>query len=142
MADIDKMIEGLQGQLEILTSQRAKIDQQIAAIKQSLHGLLLYKRSTSENSDLASQLISQFLTTPNLGEACRDAVNALGRRVTPVEVRDQLSRMGFDFGNYSSNPLSSIHTTLKRLADNGRIRAIRDINTRKIVAYESLFAAQ
>jgi hypothetical protein len=34
---------------------------------------------------------------------------------TPVEIRDALKRMGFPFENYKANPLTSIHTTLKRM---------------------------
>ena len=33
----------------------------------------------------------------------------------PVEVREALLAASFDFSNYTSNPLSSIHTTLKRM---------------------------
>ena len=35
--------------------------------------------------------------------------------MSPVEVREALLAAGFDFSNYTSNPLSSIHTTLKRM---------------------------
>jgi hypothetical protein len=34
---------------------------------------------------------------------------------TPIEIRDALKRMGFPFDNYKTNPLASIHTTLKRM---------------------------
>ena len=35
--------------------------------------------------------------------------------LTPVEVRENLKRGGFNFENYKANPLASIHTTLKRM---------------------------
>jgi len=34
---------------------------------------------------------------------------------TATEVRDALIKAGFDFGNYASNPLASVHSTLKRI---------------------------
>jgi hypothetical protein len=34
---------------------------------------------------------------------------------TAAQVRDALIKSGFDFGNYASNPLASVHSTLKRL---------------------------
>ena len=35
--------------------------------------------------------------------------------MTATAVRDEMKRAGFDFGNYSSNPLASVHSVLKRL---------------------------
>jgi hypothetical protein len=35
--------------------------------------------------------------------------------MSPLDVRRSLHAAGFDFSEYRSNPLSSIHTTLKRL---------------------------
>lgn len=34
---------------------------------------------------------------------------------TATQVRDALKKSGFDFGNYASNPLASVHSALKRL---------------------------
>lgn len=35
--------------------------------------------------------------------------------LTPVEIRDMLRSLGFNFESYKANPLASIHTTLKRM---------------------------
>ncbi len=35
--------------------------------------------------------------------------------LTPVEIRDYLKDLGFNFESYKANPLASIHTTLKRM---------------------------
>jgi hypothetical protein len=35
--------------------------------------------------------------------------------MTPVEIRDKLIEIGFQFEMYKANPLASIHTTLKRM---------------------------
>ncbi|MGC2246698.1 MAG: hypothetical protein WA609_08850 [Terriglobales bacterium] len=37
--------------------------------------------------------------------------------LTPPQVRDYLNEMGFDLTKYRANPLASIGTTMKRLAD-------------------------
>jgi hypothetical protein len=138
MEDVDQMILFWQGRLASLAVERERLDQQINAAKQSLNGLLLYRKASAEpqSSKLAVALLEKFRDVPRLGQACKNAVNALGTRVTPVEVRDQLRRAGFDFTAYSSNPLSSIHTALRRLAENHEIEAIRDLNTGKIVGFE------
>jgi len=50
-----------------------------------------------------------------LTECCRDILRQKQDWMSPVEVREALLAAGFDFSNYTSNPLSSIHTTLKRM---------------------------
>jgi hypothetical protein len=37
--------------------------------------------------------------------------------MSALDVRQSLQAAGFDFSRYTSNPLSSIHTTLKRIKD-------------------------
>jgi hypothetical protein len=141
VVSIIKMIQDLEEQLELLSTERQRVDQQISAVKQSINGLTLLLKATPNPEAAAPiniMLIEKFAQAPRLGEACKNAVNSLGREVTPVEVRDQLNRAGFDFKAYSSNPLSSIHTTLKRLAANQEIRQVRDPDTKKIVGYAPL----
>jgi hypothetical protein len=48
-----------------------------------------------------------------LTECCREILNS--EWTSAVQVRQALQTAGFDFSQYTSNPLSSIHTTLKRL---------------------------
>jgi hypothetical protein len=50
-----------------------------------------------------------------LSECCRDILRAKKDWMSPVQVREALLAAGFDFSSYTSNPLSSIHTTLKRM---------------------------
>ena len=40
--------------------------------------------------------------------------------MSALQVRQGLHAANFDFSEYKSNPLSSIHTTLKRLVENGQ----------------------
>jgi hypothetical protein len=46
---------------------------------------------------------------------CLRLILANGEWWKPVELRDELARMGFWFEPYKSNPLASIHTTLRRM---------------------------
>lgn len=59
-----------------------------------------------------------------LAQAIESIVNSTANPVTPVEVRNTLIFYGYDIGRYS-NPMAMIHQTLKSLAANGRIAAIR-----------------
>lgn len=46
---------------------------------------------------------------------CLRLILADGEWWKPVDLRDELTRMGFWFEPYKSNPLASIHTTLRRM---------------------------
>jgi hypothetical protein len=48
-------------------------------------------------------------------------LKALGTKMSPTEIRDKMAEWGFDIKGYKSDVVASIHTTLKRLAKNGRI---------------------
>ncbi len=45
--------------------------------------------------------------------------------MTPSQVRDRLTAIGFDLSIYA-NALAAIHTTLKRLAESGELAAAAD----------------
>jgi hypothetical protein len=47
---------------------------------------------------------------------------AYPERLTVAEVRNRMRKISFDFSSYASNPLSSISTTLRRLAVAGEVK--------------------
>ncbi len=50
-----------------------------------------------------------------LSDAVKIALKSQATWKTPVEIRDFLNEIGFDFSQYTANPLTSIATTLKRM---------------------------
>jgi len=52
---------------------------------------------------------------PGLTTWVRRAFTAGKEWLTPIEVRDHLKSIGFNFDKYRANPLASIHTTLRRM---------------------------
>jgi hypothetical protein len=90
---------------ETLTKQRADLDLRIAQLAQSIGTL--------------TKLCGLVPTVPwGLTDACRMVLKAAGHALTAVEVRTQLSAMGFDLSRYS-NDLAAIHTILRRLNESG-----------------------
>lgn len=53
-----------------------------------------------------------------LTDAIRGVLQTSDEWLSAVQVRNRLVEDGFDFGGYTSNPLASIHTVLKRLTPN------------------------
>ena len=52
---------------------------------------------------------------PGLTTWVRRAFSAGKEWLTPIEVREYLKSIGFNFDKYKANPLASIHTTLRRM---------------------------
>jgi len=59
---------------------------------------------------------------PGFTDSIRRVLKDSTRAVTAIAVRDLLGASGFDLGAYN-NPLASIHTILKRLAERGEVEA-------------------
>ncbi len=115
-----------------LNARAEEIERKLQAIQQTLQGLALYgtaqetptevtKKTLIDLQSIAEQMSRSFAqlgatnTAKTLSECCRDILRKKGDWMSPVQVREALLAAGFDFSNYTSNPLSSIHTTLKRL---------------------------
>ena len=122
MIDMDATLAGLQQQLEALTAERDEIEQKMAGIQQSIHGLLVFKRRT-----LGGQAVGP-IATASLTDACRSLLKSVAVPLTPIQVKDGLVLSGYDFSGYKSNPLSSIHTVLKRLVDSREVASLVDGN--------------
>jgi len=118
---------------ERLRTQGAELDRKITGIKQSLQGLSLYTTAKNEPPGLTKTITGladmlsgmedigkSRLATKTLSECCREILIRSGEWMSALEVRQSLHAAGFDFSEYKSNPLSSIHTTLKRIAESGQ----------------------
>ena len=95
---------------ETLSRQRTDIDARLAQLVETIGSL--------------TKLCGLTPTVPwGLTDACRTVLRNAGTPMTPVEVRNRLAAIGFDFSRHT-NELASIHTTLKRLNQAGELRLI------------------
>jgi hypothetical protein len=134
--EFDALIEerqDIRNKTDALNTRADEIDRKVAGIQKALHGLLLYANAQEEPTEVLKQTVVSLedvmskitavskvgFAGPNvkktLSECCRDILRKKQDWMTPVEIRDALLAAGFDFSNYTSNPLSSIHTTIKRM---------------------------
>lgn len=137
-AEFDALIDERQevrDKSEKLKARADEIDRKLSGIQKTLQGLTLYttaqevptelmKKTTMSIAEAMNKMKSVFdgglqIAGPDvrktLSECCRDILRQKQDWMSPVEVRQALLAAGFDFSSYTSNPLSSIHTTLKRL---------------------------
>jgi hypothetical protein len=108
--DYKTALQAASRELEHLTAERARIDERIAQLSQTVGSLL--------------RLCGYQPTVPlGLTDACRLVLRGVGHPLTVAEVKAQLGAMGIDLARYE-NDLAVIHTTLKRLTHSGEIRFV------------------
>ena len=139
-AEFDALIDERQqvrAESEMLKDRADEIERKLKGIQTTLQGLMLYttaqevptelmKKTTMSMAEamkrvksVSEMVLETQVAGPDvkktLTECCRDILRQRKEWMSPVQVRDALYAAGFDFSNYTSNPLSSIHTTLKRM---------------------------
>lgn len=108
--DYRRALEAAVREYETLGEQRQQIDRRLAELAQTMSAL--------------SRLCG-LVPTVSLGltDACRLVLRGAGTPLTPLEVRERLTAVGFDLTRYT-NDLAAVHTTLKRLNEAGELRFV------------------
>ena len=95
---------------ETLSAERAQLDERLERLQETIHSL--------------TRLCGHTPTVPwGLADACRVVLRRAEKPMTPVEIRDRLTQIGFDVSHYS-NELAAIHTTLKRFEESGEAKRV------------------
>lgn len=101
-----------------IVDQRAKLELERAKLHQFIAATvnMLPDDDEQEFTDAFDRLLEKTEErTHSLTEAIRKALQGANQDwLTVAQVRDRLAASGFDFSGYTSNPLASISTTLKR----------------------------
>ncbi len=111
-----------------LCKRRDQLDVQINKTIEFIKAIvnMLPDKVRQDFLDGLANLEKRFMTQiASLTEAIRKVL-PLDKYITAAEVRDRLVDSGFDFSGYTSNPLASVSTTLKRLADEIDMKANSD----------------
>lgn len=127
--------EAIREQVDKLEARAEEVDRKLQGIQQTLQGFSLYanaqeaptaltKKTTVNLAEMLGRIRESMIAVEipgpdvakTLSECCRDILRQKGDWMSAIQVRDSLMASGFNFSNYTSNPLSSIHTTLRRLA--------------------------
>ena len=108
--DYRRALEAAVKEYEGLGEERRRVDQRLGELAQTISTL--------------SRLCG-FASTVQWGltDACRSVLRYGGHAMTPIELRDRLTSIGFDMSRYA-NDLAAVHTILKRLNEAGEVRFI------------------
>jgi len=75
----------------------------------------------ANDAERQEQEYAEWQNYVELTQAIEALVNSSQAPLSPLQVRDGLMMYGYNIGHYA-NPMAMIHQTLKRLAENRRIR--------------------
>ncbi|HTU42385.1 MAG TPA: hypothetical protein VMF10_11810 [Candidatus Aquilonibacter sp.] len=122
--DYWKMFADLMDRRAKLIRQRDEAEIELAKIKPLITSVFAM---LPEDRQKANQQAIDDMEAESAG--LQDAIKLVfstreGQCISASSVREYLSAMGFDFRQYKANPLASIVTTLKRIADSGYIEPV------------------
>jgi len=104
--------------LGTLTAQRQDIDREIEKVTQMLsacYNMLSEDQQRTWSDTFTSAIEFHKREEIGLTDAIRNILQSNPKHwFTPIQIRDRLQELGFDFSGYTSNPLSSVHSVLKR----------------------------
>lgn len=101
--------------LEALEARRDKLDLRIAVLRKKIIHL-----GALTHMDKAKEVLADI----GLSEMCETVMRWAGSPLTPVKTKQLLADFGYDIERHS-NPLASIHTTLKRMMKAGKLKVVR-----------------
>ncbi|MGO9093916.1 MAG: hypothetical protein ACLQGV_01720 [Bryobacteraceae bacterium] len=109
--DYESWIKQAQGRLELLHSQRAAIEDEIANLERGIAGFrpLVKSMWAGPDAGITASIRNVFKRQPD-------------RIWTPPEIRDELLRIGVNLSQ--KNPLATIHQILDRLLRSGYIKPL------------------
>ena len=100
-----------------LARQRDELEAEISKLRQFIRATMnmLPDDQRQQFDSYIDQLNAQESAPGSLTDAVRTILQSDHIWMTSAMVRDRLLARGFDFSRYTSNPLASVSTTLKRL---------------------------
>jgi metal-dependent amidase/aminoacylase/carboxypeptidase family protein len=122
--DSDAILAEAEAELEARLVEQEELAQKINGLRQVINGLRQVKGEEPLQESTAPP--PPMIPQNKLTEACRRILES-SEALTPVQLRAKLDEGGFDFSKYSSNPLSAIHTILRRLIQS-RVIAAKQID--------------
>jgi hypothetical protein len=101
--------------LEVLEARREELDLKMAVLRKEIIHL-----GALTHMDEARDILADI----GLSEMCETVMRWAGSPLTPVKTKQLLADFGYDIERHS-NPLASIHTTLKRMMKAGKLKVVR-----------------
>lgn len=122
LALLQQQKDQLRAQQAALALQEQEIDRQISGMAQTVSGLASLVPEPPPDFSLSSilGLLGKAIVDVGLTDRIRTVLQAHPQGLSAIELRAALQASGFHLGDYA-NALSTIHTTLRRLVEGGKV---------------------
>jgi hypothetical protein len=124
-SDYKQNLDEAKQDLDKLVKRREALDRRIAKLRQDI--VSLAQLSGDSGVALASKLIADTKKEFGLKSAVLEALRASDKPLTPAEVVAGIQRLGLSYDS-KANLLASVHTTLRRMAQNGEVEETQKDN--------------
>ena len=122
--EFSRALETAKDKLVDLLNKRKEIDEEIEVHRKGVEYLArMADAATSGKTE--AKATKPLASVSSFNEAITFALKSSRVALTPTEVKDKLAYLGYDLSKYKSDPLSSIHTVLKRFAKKGWVEVKR-----------------
>jgi len=119
-------LEKLQVDKANVETELASLSAQIEAMTKTVNAIapLIGEPTIPQAGDLFPPVGSAWLKAAGISVATQYVIDCeTGKSFSATDIRNELERLGWDWSKYK-NPLSTIHTVLKRLADADAIKRV------------------
>lgn len=96
-----------------LTEEKERIERELKNARELVRAAM-NAMSDEEKGPYLAALTDVVVRRYGLTVMIRHVLQEQHKFFTPVQVKERLDQLGYDFTEYKSNPLSSIHSVLKR----------------------------
>lgn len=120
-----QQLADLKTQREQLLAQVTEIDRRIEKQNKGIEGLA-HLADQETMAELPIGAVTPLAKYSSFTDAITYALKTVPSGLVPTQVRDRLQLLGYDLGKYKSDPVASIHTTLKRLEKRGLVKSERN----------------
>jgi hypothetical protein len=113
MTDYQKIADDHLAKLVALRDEQIRIEKEIKHTREMIRAAVNMLPDEQRGPYIA-EVAHQGLQQMGLTMCVRDILQNTDGFITPVQIREKLENNEYDFSAYKSNPLSSIHSILKR----------------------------
>ena len=113
-----------------LYDRREEIDVELVKLRQFLYATLNMvpeKQKAKWRNEIDAAVNRFTVNAASLADSIRKIISDHPNMIYTVGgIKEALGEAGFDFSSYTSNPLSSVSTTLRRMVDTGELLSKED----------------
>jgi hypothetical protein len=135
--DYNKLVLDGLAEMDLIYDEHERLENELVRLEQFILAAANFVDSGLQNiikARFQTMRERESIRKVGLGEAIKLVLRNASDPISVSEIRDRLSRGGFDFSGYKSNPLASISTTVTRLYES-KTANVHKFETKGVATY-------